>query len=176
MGAEKALVEFDWQDFSPDQLKDYLNFLLHNYRVMDAFWFLNIEERHGHAEACKVNELVWGRVARLATRDLVKRFGLTDGGLATFVRALKIFPWYILVGYDIQAGPDEVVVRVPSCPPQVARLERGMGEYDCRDMHRAEFEGLAREVDPGIEVICDFAPPGAHPPDCFCQWRFRMAD
>lgn len=172
--ADKAPVRFDWSGLDRAQMEEYLNFLMHNYRVMDAFWFLNIEQRHGHAEACKINELVWGKVSGLATRDLKARFDFGSGGLDSFVKALKLFPWYILVGYDIEQAEDEVIIRVPSCPAQQARLDHGLGEYDCQDMHRAEFEAFTGEIDPDIETICDFAPPGEHPPDLFCQWRFRM--
>jgi len=163
-------VYFD--DWSREDLQSYLEFLMHNYRVMDAFWFINIENRHGHQEACRINELVWGKVAQLAARDLKKRFGLDQGGLEGFVRAQKLFPWSILVGYRYLLEPDQLIIEVPDCPAQSSRLERGLGEYHCRDMHMAEFSGFAQVIDPRIQVECLFAPPQPHPPDLFCRWRF----
>ena len=44
-----------FEDWSKEDILKYVGFLMHNYRVMDAFWFLNVENRHGHAEACKIN-------------------------------------------------------------------------------------------------------------------------
>lgn len=164
----------DFSGWPREKLENYLGFLLHNYRVMDAFWFLNLEERHGLEEACLVNELVWGKVARLAARDLKKRFGLTQRGLQGFLEAQKLFPWAMLVDYRFTLSPDELVIEVPSCPPQVARLKHGLGEYDCKAMHRAEFEGFAAEIDPAIKVSCDFAPLDQHPPELFCRWRLRI--
>ena len=163
-----------FDDWSKEDLANYLEFLMHSYRVVDAFWFLNIEERHGHREACRVNELVWGKAGELAARDLKARFGLDRGGLKGFVELLKKFPWTILVGYEFDVRDDQVVITVPDCPPQTARLKRGLGEYDCAAMHMAEFRAVARIADPGIEVICDHAPPDPHPPERFCRWRFRM--
>ena len=163
-------MQFD--DWSRERLQNYLEFLLHNYRVMDAFWFINIEKRHGHQEACRLNELVWGKVAQLAARDLKKRFGLERGGLEGFVEAQKLFPWSLLVGYRYIPGPEELIIEVPHCPAQTSRLQRGLDEYLCKDMHRAEFSGFAREIDPAIRVECLFAPPDPHPPDLFCRWRF----
>jgi hypothetical protein len=153
---------------------NYLEFLMHSYRVMDAFWFINLENRHGHEEACKINELVWSKTAELAARDLKRRFGLDQDGLEGFVKALKLFPWYILVGYDLALSPDELIIEVPECPAQEGRLKRGLGEYDCKDMHRAEFAGFAQVIDPRIKVECIFAPPDEHPPDLYCRWRFTM--
>lgn len=164
-----------FQDMNREELISYLEFLLHHYRVVDAFWFINVEKDHGHEAACLYNEKVWGKATELATADLRERFG-PGPGLGGLVKALKLWPWTILVDYLIEEGDGQVLIKVPHCPPQEARLARGLGEYDCGAMHLAEFKSFAAAIDPRIAVECLFCPPGPHPPDCFCQWRFTLRE
>ena len=157
-----------------EELQKYIEFILNQFKRVDGFWFLGVENKFNYKAAIELNEEVWDKMARLVTREIKERFDIQQNGLQGFVSVLKYFPWAIITGYQVEVKDQEVFISVPHCPSQEARLKRGIGEYDCKNMHYREFKGLIKEVDENIEVECLFAPPDHHPKELFCKWRFAM--
>jgi hypothetical protein len=154
-------------------LRDYLRFLLWHYRVVDGFWFLSVENEYGRPAAEHLDEVVWDKIAGMSATDLTRRFHITGGGLVGLRSAFRYLPWTMIVGFQIEDKGDHLLLTVPECPTQVARVRHGLPEFYCRDMHQKEFESFAHAIDPSIKVECLLAPPD-HPPGLFCKWRFSL--
>lgn len=165
-----------FEKMSADELKKYIGFLLWHYRVMDSFWFIELTEEFGQETAERINERVWGKIAGMAAKRIRDTFGIDEKGLEGFVKTQKLFPWCIMVDYQIEETDDGILLTVPQCPTQMARLKRGLGEYVCKEMHRGEFTSFCQAIDPRIEIECLFAPPDEHPEECFCQWKFTVKE
>ncbi len=165
-----------FEKMGESELRSYLEYLLWNFRAVDGFWFLYVQDRFDQQTAERINEKVWVKLPELCAKDLVKRFKIEEKGLAGFLKALRLFPWCIIIGYDIEEKPGEIIISVPSCAPQVARVKKGLPEFECKTMHQGEFESFARVIDDRIRVECLFAPPDPHPAECFCKWRFTIEE
>ncbi len=161
-------------DFSKEELQRYADFMLHQFRRTDGFWFLGVEHTYGYAAAIRMNEEVWHRMGKITAREIKEIFGIREKGLKGLARVFRYFPWAIIAGYEIETRDEEIIVSVPHCPSQEARLKKGVGEYSCKNMHLGEFTSIIDEVDGNIRIECLFAPPDPHPKELFCKWRFTM--
>lgn len=157
---------------SPAELENYLEFLLRQYRLADALWFLNVEKRWGTGAAEEVNEEIWAKIAEIAAREIKERFGI-GGGLDGFSRAFHLYPWTVIIAHHIESQGDRLIVKTPYCPPQEARKRQGLGEFACKSMHLKVLTNFARVIDENLEVACRYAPPDEHPPDCWCEWEVK---
>jgi hypothetical protein len=83
----------DFSSMGEKKLQEYLDFLLRQYRLADAFWFLAVEETFGTEAAVKLNEDVWIKIGPLAAREIKKRFVIEGEGVSAVVEALSYFPW-----------------------------------------------------------------------------------
>jgi len=112
-----------------DELRDYLQFLLWHYRVVDGFWFLSVEKKFDRASAERLDEMVWGKIAGMSSKDIAKRFHIKEKGLKGFVKTMEFCPWTMIVGFKIEEKIDEVIITVPACVTQVARVKHDLPEF-----------------------------------------------
>lgn len=156
-------------------LEKYVDFLLWQYRVVDAFWFLAVEDEFGLDEAVRINEDIWAKIGSMAAKDIKKRFQIRDRGVAAVTEAYSYFPWAKIINYKVlEQTKDQVLIRVLQCPPQEARLKHGRKEFPCKAMHLAELTNFAKNIDERAQVKCRYAPPDQHPAGIWCEWELKI--
>lgn len=160
--------------FDNEELRPYIEFMLNQLRKADGFWFLGVENTVGYDAAIKMNEEIWQTMGKVTAREIRGKFSIREKGLKGLSRFFRYFPWAMITGYEIEERDDEIIVSVPHCPSQEARLAKGMGEYSCKQMHLLFFTSIIGELDGDLKVECLFAPPDLHTVDLFCKWRFTM--
>jgi len=165
-----------FSEMGDKDLRPYLEFLLRQYRLADAYWFLAVEDTFGPQAAEKLNEDIWTGMGTVAAREIKERFPLKKEGVARVLEALSYFPWAIITGFQMEETAEGARIRVPYCPPQAARVRTGRGEFSCKEMHRGEFVNFAGEIDERVEVRCLMAPPDPHPENLWCEWELRLKE
>jgi hypothetical protein len=63
---------------------------------------------------------------------------------------------------------------VVDCHPQKARIRKRMGEFPCKSVGIAYFEGLLNELGPAIQYKCGVCPPDDHLDTLWCQGEVWM--
>jgi hypothetical protein len=154
----------------------YVDFLLRQYRLVDAYWFLAVEDTFGTDAAVSLNQDIWTRMGSVAAKEIEERFPLEEEGVARVLEALSYFPWTTIVRWEMEEHDGVARIRVPYCPPQAARVKSGREAFACKSMHLGEFTNFAREIDQRVEIVCLMAPPDPHPDDLWCEWELRMRE
>lgn len=155
-------------------MEEYIDFLLKQYRLVDALWFLAVEDEFGLEHAVRLNEKVWEEMGSRSAREIKKRFKIDEKGLEGFEKAMKLFPWSRILNYEFERVEGRLILKVKKCLPQIARIKSGRGIFPCKGMHFREFRAFAKEIDDRIEVNCLYTPPENK--ENFCEWVFRIRE
>lgn len=167
----------EFSEMTKAELQDYLDFLLRQYQIVDAIWFLAVEDKYGFDEAFDLNQGVWAKINSLIAKEVRKRFHVKGRGISAVIEAWSYFPWSYIFKYEVEQTKDKAVLRILKCPPQEARLRQGKEELPCRprEAHGKErWSNFAKAIDEGIKVRCIRAPPDPHPSNIWCEWEFSL--
>lgn len=168
-------LKFEFRDLSHEELIRYAEFLLIHYRLVDAYWFLKVEDFLGLDVATRLNEEIWAKLGEVSAIDIMKYMGIEKGGLKEVLQALKYFPWTVIASWKIvQLTDRRAVVLAEICPPQVARTKNNRKIFACKSMEQKCLENFAKMFNHHIKVKCHYAPPDAKPPDHWCRWEFTL--
>jgi hypothetical protein len=118
--------------FRNEELQPYIKYMVDLMSRTDGFWFLGVEHSYGYDAAIKINEEVWHGMGKIMTREIMEKFSIEGKGLQALARVIRYSPWSMISGFENEEKNEEVIVSVPHCPPQKARLKKGWGSTTAR--------------------------------------------
>ena len=158
-----------------EKLKALLKVYIRQFFTLDGLWFLAVEDKFGLDAATKLDEKVWDGLGFREAKRLKEALNLKGENLQTLIETLKLTPFYFYGKSEFKETSDnKVVFRVVECPPQIARIKAGRGEFPCKHVDLAYFKSFAQAINPKIKVKCLTAPPDPHPKEYWCEWEFNL--
>jgi len=168
-------LRFEFKELGHEKLIKYAEFLLRHYRLVDAYWFLKVEDNFGLDIATRLNEEIWGKLGEVSAKDIMKYMGVEKGDLKNVLEALRYFPWTVIANWKIVEYSDKrAVILADRCSPQEARMKSGRKLFACKAMEKRFFENFAKVFNNSIQVKCHHAPLDPKPQDCWCKWEFIL--
>ena len=145
--------------------------------TIDGFWFMGVENLHNTDKALELDEAVWRGYGK-SEGKLLKRF-LSIHKVTTLEEISQIFlltPIFGNCGAEAEIRNGNCFLSITNCHPQKARVQKGLGEFPCKCVGIAYFEGMLAELNPEIRFECVFCPPDEHPEGVWCGWEAWIGD
>jgi hypothetical protein len=166
----KMLCEMD-----RDRLVDFFLAQMRNLFTVDGLYFLGIEEMSGTESATSIDAHVWEVMGKIEARRLREVLEIRENDMRAFMDALRHTSWSLdLEDKEVEISDEKGTFRNLKCRVQRTRVEKGLGEFSCKDVRGGYLEAFAREFNPNIEVSCNVCPPDEHPDNLWCEWEFRI--
>lgn len=147
-----------------------------NWLANDGVWFQSVEFAHGMNDAKRCNDSCWTRYSPFEAWSIREMLKLPERpGLEGLKRALR-FRTYARVNTQsiLEEGPESFVFQMNDCRVQSARKRKGLDDYPCTSVGLVEYAYFAEAIDPRIQTECIGCPPGPHPEEWYCAWRFSL--
>jgi len=147
-----------------------------NWLASDGVWFQAVEGEYDMTTAKRLNDTCWTRYSPYEAERIKRFLNLGErSGLEGLKKALG-FRTYAMVNKQSIHDTDDggFVFQMNDCRVQAARKRRGLPDYPCSSVGNVEYPYFARAVDPRIETECLGCPPGEHPEEWYCAWKFNL--
>lgn len=152
-------------------------FFLHikNLWRVDGLYFLGIEEKFGIEAATQIDANCWNIMGKLEARELKETLGVKENDVRALIQTLRNTSWALYqTEKEYETSAKKGVFRVTHCRTQETRIDKGLGEFPCRQVRFGYLQSFAKEFNPKIEVVCRICPPSLHPENVWCEWEFVL--
>lgn len=173
---DEAGVPLALKGLGRDKLMDLATGQSINWLASDGLWFQAVESRFGMNDAKRINDTCWVRYSPYEAGRIKRLLGLAEQPGLEGLKAALAFRTYGLVNRQsiVEEGPDSFVFRMNECRVQAARKRQGLPDYPCLSVGSVEYPAFARSIDARIQTECVGCPPGEHPENWYCAWRFSL--
>lgn len=172
------IMRKDLEDLSEEKLMDYIEVLSINWLAHDGCWFLGIEEELGIETAIKYDVKGWKKFTVIEAKRLKKFLDLKNRpGILGLIKALK-YRLYSNINIQeiVEIQENSCIFRMNKCRVQTARNRKGLPDFPCKQVGIVEYELFAKTIDDRIKTECMTCPPGPHPENYYCSWKFTLIE
>ncbi len=165
----------EYRKLSKDQLIELMKIYGRFALTLDGLWFLGVEQQQGIDKAIEVDEEVWRQFGKSEAKNL-KKFLMMDvvSKLEDICRIYLLTSVFGNLGARAEIQGEKCYLSVTNCHPQKARIRKGMGEFPCKSVGIAYFDGFLKELNSDIKYNCIVCPPDEHTEMLWCQWEVRI--
>jgi len=158
-----------------EQLLDLIFMHIRNLWRVDGLYFLGIEEKFGTQAATQIDSNCWKIMGKLEARELKTLLQMEKNDIPSFMHALQNTSWSLYQEEkEIETSQTKGVFRVTKCRTQQTRIQKGLGEFPCKNVRFSYLKSFAEEFNPNIKAKCQICPPSLHPDDVWCEWEFTI--
>jgi hypothetical protein len=158
-----------------EKIKDLLLMHIRNVWTEDGLYFLGIEKRFGTAAAIEIDREVWAVMGKLEARRIKKAMNIKDNDINSLLTALRYTTWLLdLENKEYELEKNRLIIRNTNCRVQKTRIEKGLGEFNCKPVRSGFLSSFVGEFNPKIKLKCNVCPPDEHPEYLFCEWEFIL--
>jgi hypothetical protein len=164
------------EEMSTSRLLDYLFLQVRNLWRVDGLYFLGIEKKFGTEAATEIDAGVWEAMAAIEAKSLQKMFHVDENpSVPKIMDLLRKSSWALDQPFKtVEVSNRRAVLCVDRCRTQETRLNKGLGEFQCKKVRFGYLRSFAGALNPKVEVDCLVCPPDEHPKDSWCKWEFTL--
>ena len=162
----------EYEKLTREQLIELLKMYGRFALTLDGLWFIGMERIQGLDTTVTQDEEVW-RYFGKSEGKMLKKFLHLDrvDNPADICRIYLLTSVFGNMGGRARIEGQKCFLAVTDCHPQKARIKKNLGEFPCKSVGTAYFEGLLTEINPDIQFRCAVCPPDEHPKDLWCEWE-----
>jgi len=166
----------DIEHYTKEQLLDYIELLSKNWLAHDGCWFLSIEQKTDIETAMLYDIESWRNFTVIEAKRIKEFLHLPDQpGIEGLIQAIKLRLYAnINVQEFTEVTATSCVFHMNACRVQTARVRKGLPDFPCRRVGDVEYGLFASAIDSRITTECLACPPGPHPKEYFCAWKFTL--